>query len=732
MTKVRLMENREELKIKKSVYESALFEFWVRERELNFIKKYKDNPKFTIMEDQATIYGPFILFLSIASAFAEEKGFIENNCGKNKFALFSVDNYKEAEDLVNLLKDDEVFKKEYLDKASEVILQSYLDFYKDKEEKSFDLSSLVAQIYFGEPLDEKQIKQIKNIINDTIEKIENGEIKDNNDNWEVEKVADNSQKYTTNIDSNKESVNNWNNSRENNKIANIELLIKELIYQKEYDKSELLEELPNLIINTAKVLAKHFFPKKLRLDWVGLGRFYKFYKIDIGEEFPIKREPFVKLILNCFGNYSQDDLENFCIIDRNLFEKFLWEIASFNLQINTPTYSIFYYYPLYNNYREMLNQAGITNEEMMIDLIKKYFPSLIYRKDYFVFFRGYDRISSSDEIALIENKICSLKYPYLNSIVKVEELVKDNEMQFVPAEVIEKSLKNGIFYIKNRADEYILKDYFNITDEQKERLIETVNWICERYTQASFDKIDVIDELKKENDQFSDIAFRDIIFEILGDNYEKQGQNIVRKGQSEAFSAFLRNYLKDCEHTTLGELQELAKQREGKMETKRILDVVLNVMVRINANDFVADKFLDFDIERTDEILDTIIKEDFIGIKEVSSTQFEILFPPLSKYKWNTFLLESYCRRFSKKYKFYVPTANSKGVGAILKKEIEIKNNDDYYNLMAKSVLINRNVEVAEDDIGNFLVNKAGYIAEVNRKKLVQKVIEAINKIKGE
>lgn len=30
-------------------------------------------------------------------------------------------NYKEAEDLVNLLKDDEAFKKEYLDEASEVL-----------------------------------------------------------------------------------------------------------------------------------------------------------------------------------------------------------------------------------------------------------------------------------------------------------------------------------------------------------------------------------------------------------------------------------------------------------------------------------------------------------------------------------------------------------------------------------------------------------------------------------
>ena len=717
------MENREEDKIKKSVYESALFEFWVRDRESNFIENYKDNPKFTVMEDQASILGPFIIFLSKASLFAEEKGFIENNCGKNKFAIFSVENYKEAEEIVSLLKDDEVFKKEYLDEASEVILQSYLDFYKEKDEKSFDLSSLIAQIYFGEPLNEKQIKQIKKYskrFNMLLTAEKSSDSKINGENREDEKVADNSQKYITNIDSNKESVNDWNDTKDK-KQDSIDL-----------ELSQEEQEAFNLVMNTAKVLAKHFFPKKLRLDWVGLGRFYKFYQGDIGEEFPIKRDSFVKLILNWFGNYKKDDLENFCIIDRNLFEKFLWEIASFNLQTNTPTYSIFYYYPLYNNYREMLNQAGITNEEMMIDLIKKYFPSLIYRKDYFVFFRGYDRISSSDEIALIENKISSLKYPYLNSIVKVEEVVKDKEMQFVPAGVIEKSLKNGVFYIKNRADEYILKDYFNITDQQKERLIETVNWICERYTQASFDKIDVIDELKKENDQFSDIAFRDIIFEILGDDYEKQGQNIVRKGQSEAFSAFLKNYLKDCEHTTLGELQELAKQRDGKMDTNRILDVLLNEMVRINANDFVADNSLDFDIERTDEILSTIVKDDFIGIKEVSSAQFEILFPPLSKYKWNTFLLESYCRRFSKKYKFYVLSSNSKGVGAIFTKNIEIKNREDYYNLMARAVLRNRNVEIEEDDVGDFLINKTGYITDIHQKRMIKKVIDIINKIKGE
>lgn len=674
------MENLEELKIKKSTYESFLFEFWVRERESNFMQIYKDNPKFTIMEDQATIYGPFILFLSQASLFAEEKGFIENNCGKNKFALFSVDNYKEAEDLVNLLKDDEVFKKEYLDEASEVILQSYLDFYKDKEEKELDLSFLVAQIHFGEPLNEKQI----NIITKTTKQI-------------------------------------------------VKSIVGELTNLTEEQEVTFEKKLKDLITNIAKVLAKKYFPKKLKLDYVGLERFKGEYQREIREEFPLKdkEDNILKTFIRLFDNYSKDE-NNFCIIDRALFEKFLWEVVYFNFFVSSPNYSIFYYEPLYDNYLEMLNKAGIMNEDMMVVLLKEYLPSLIYKKDYFVMVRGYERISSFDEITLIENKICFIKSSYFNSIVKVEEIVKDSEMQFVPAKIIEKALKNGSLYIKNKTDEYVLKSSFNITEEQKERLIETVNWICERYTQASFDKIDVIDELKKENDHFSDIAFRDIIFEILGDDYERQGQNIVRKGQSEAFSAFLKNYLKDCEHITLVELQDLAKQREGKMETKRILDIALNAMVRINANDFVANKFLDFDIERTDEILDTIIKDDFIGIKEVSSAQFEILFPRLSKYKWNTFLLESYCRRFSKKYKFYVPTANSKGVGAIVKKEIEIKNSDDYYNLMAKAVLRNRNVEIEEDDIGDFLINKTGYISDIHRKRIVPKVMEAINKIKGE
>lgn len=95
---------------------------------------------------------------------------------------------------------------------------------------------------------------------------------------------------------------------------------------------------------------------------------------------------------------------------------------------------------------------------------------------------------------------------------------------------------------------------------------------------------------------------------------------------------------------TYDRLESIAKRVAGIIRRPDIIEAANAVMVRVDKDDFIADRFIQFDTDRIDAALDYVITDDFIGMREI--TTFSTL--PFCGYGWNLYLLESYCRRFSK------------------------------------------------------------------------------------
>ena len=127
-------------------------------------------------------------------------------------------------------------------------------------------------------------------------------------------------------------------------------------------------------------------------------------------------------------------------------------------------------------------------------------------------------------------------------------------------------------------------------------------------------------------------------------------------------------------------------------------------MVRVDKNNFIADRFIQFDTDRIDAALDYIVTNDFIGMREI--TTFSTF--PFCGYGWNLYLLESYCRRFSKKYKYETRRANSSNSGAIVIKSCSL----NYHGIMTQAVARSGR-ELQQNEIFDFLI-EAGYM---ERKK---------------
>jgi hypothetical protein len=71
---------------------------------------------------------------------------------------------------------------------------------------------------------------------------------------------------------------------------------------------------------------------------------------------------------------------------------------------------------------------------------------------------------------------------------------------------------------------------------------------------------------------------------------------------------------------------------------------------------------------------------------------------------WNLFLLESYCRRFSRRFRFEGLTMNSRNAGAIVRKNCGLA----YTEIMADAVAAS-GVELKKTDVVEFFYNH-GYI----------------------
>lgn len=131
-----------------------------------------------------------------------------------------------------------------------------------------------------------------------------------------------------------------------------------------------------------------------------------------------------------------------------------------------------------------------------------------------------------------------------------------------------------------------------------------------------------------------------------------------------------------------------------------VIEAANSVMVRIDKDSFIADRLISFDVDRVDSALDHIVTNEFIGMKEI--TTFSTF--PFCRYGWNLFLLESYCRRFSKKYRYATRRANSSNSGAVVAKNCELS----YHDIMAKAAARSER-DLSKDEILDFLT-ETGYM----------------------
>ena len=452
-----------------------------------------------------------------------------------------------------------------------------------------------------------------------------------------------------------------------------------------------------------KLLSKRF-ENGFKFDsTIELERFRDFFVEEFGEKIELTDEELKRNIAACC---SVDFKGKGFVISEITKERIKNEVNS----AFANGVEIIFYESFYEKHEEWLNPPVVSAEILKQILAYQLYPKYRHKKNYFI--KG---TSDDTEVTKIENEIFRVWGD--ETLLSYTELKK--RLPYIPIDKIKCVMRKSENFIKNNNETYTNIKKIEITDEEYEKIIDFVTKACKTDDYVSIKDIP-LGEIVERNHELTRSAIRNGIFSIcLSDKFEKRGKIIIQKGGKLDISALIKDYCKHVERCTLDDLLKQEKELTGENHRKIAIEVGYSVLVRINKNNFVAEKYVDFDIDGIDNAIEMFVTGEYLPLK--SFTTFAS-FPHCGK-AWNLFLLESYCRRFSKRFRFDALAVNSRNVGVVIRKSCNLK----YMDIMVE-VVTNSNINLNENIVTNFLYEN-GYVSRKG-KGCKTKVAEIISKVK--
>ena len=453
--------------------------------------------------------------------------------------------------------------------------------------------------------------------------------------------------------------------------------------------------------NTEEILQTivNHFPYGIRIDsQIELLRFTQFFIQDNKKNIPLLEEELVKIIKEECIEYN----DKYYYLKENEKDSIKKTII-FNINKGL---SLFYYDELLKQNEIWMFDYNIVDSSMLKEIMIYLFPSFLYKKNYF-----YTGKEKNNEISLIDKEI---KGVWGNRIIQtVEEL--NSRLKFIPEEKIKNVLCVNKDFIWNSFETYVNKEKIKINDSKISEIKEQAIEIANENDSVSFSELPIMD-IANEYDELSETALFDYLYTFMSDVFTRNGKVLYFKDNIKNTEEIIKYYCTNHTICSVDELKDLIASTQGEVRMPLLIDTVSQYMVRVDKKMFVSDSLVSFDVQKIDNSLESIIHGEGIGLKEI--TTFASF--PYCNYQWNLFLLESYCRRFSKKFKYSCITPNSQNCGAILKKTCSLSYKEFMSLAIAKS-----NTDLTENNVYNYLF-ATGLIA----RRSINDVDELINDAK--
>lgn len=450
------------------------------------------------------------------------------------------------------------------------------------------------------------------------------------------------------------------------------------------------------------VMSAHF-PNGFRIDSpIELLRFRRFATEDFDDEILITDEGLMNSIITCGTLFDSKvyviSPETVAQIQREFDAAFVNGAATV------------FFEAFYDKHEEWLFPAGVVSVDMLKNILRKLYPNYTVKGNYIT-----SSLDSHTELTRIEYEIVRVwGDDVLHSYSQFAE-----QLPYIPLEKIKYVLAYNDDFIWNSEGVYTYVNKVDITKDECAAITDFVSKGCLADGYASFSEIP-LGEIEERNYELTLTAIHNAVFRICLENkYDRKGKIVTRKGDVLDALTIMKDYCRTIDKCSLDDLLNYEKELTGEVHRWIPMEAGYAVLVRIDKNTYVSEKYVDFNTTAIDNAIDLFVADDYLPLK--SFTTFAA-FPHCGQ-PWNLFLLESYCRRFSEQFRFDAPSVNSRNAGAVIRKGCGLA----YVEVMADAVA-KCGVPCEEKAVGRFLYEN-GYTGKSTTAK-AEEIIEKAKDIR--
>ena len=194
-------------------------------------------------------------------------------------------------------------------------------------------------------------------------------------------------------------------------------------------------------------------------------------------------------------------------------------------------------------------------------------------------------------------------------------------MQYIPLARIKYALGQNADFIWNSVETFSHISRIEITDEEQERLLNDAMHQCNARGYVSITSLSY-EDIEERNHDLSVTAIHNAIFRIcLSDKFDKKGKIITRKGDVFDALGIMKEYCRTVDKCTLEDLLNFERELTGEVHRWMPLEAGNQILIRVDKNTYVADKYVYFDVETIDAAIESIIEgEEMLIASGINST----------------------------------------------------------------------------------------------------------------
>jgi hypothetical protein len=367
---------------------------------------------------------------------------------------------------------------------------------------------------------------------------------------------------------------------------------------------------------------------------------------------------------------------------------------------------LIFYDVFYDYHREWLFAESVVSENMLRGIIERMYPSYSFKTNYFS-----PKVIGGDETSNISAEILRT---WGNEALRSYDQMAIR-LPYIPFDKIKTVLAVNSDFIWNTIGVYTHISKIVMADDECAAISSYVSESCRECGYALLNDIP-LEDFVAQNCELSLTAIQNAVYKIcLADNYDRNGKIVVLHGNVLDVLTLLKEYCRTLDSCSLQDLRDYQYRLIGDNLPTAPIEAGYAEMVRTEEDTFLAERYIHFDVEAIDAVLDLFVLGYYVPLKSIMTFA---PFPHCGR-TWNLFLLESYVRRFSRRYRFVALSTNSSNVGVIARTTCDWSIND-----IMSDALANSDTQLTTEDSLNFLCNQ-GYIAKRKYSKIKEIVGQA-------